>query len=230
MPWQAGVAFNTGEWKDKVFCGGTIICPRFVISAAHCQKKDGKLLDKSDVIILTGATRLPPEGDYKRHEIKEIHIHPESHVLKPPNTHLDFDLIIYELKRPIRFGISEKPVFLADPNDPIKIDGVNLVTSGWGYIDNEKNQADRLQALQLPFFPWEQCKAKYAASLDIVTENMVCAGGEGKKDACYADNGGEDHCTFCSFSNKRDYIFFRKPIITTLIIHHSIHRSSDLAG
>ena len=69
MPWQAGVALKTGRLKDDVlvFCGGTIICPRFVISAAHCQVCDGKLLDKSDVVILTGATRLPPEGHFKRH-------------------------------------------------------------------------------------------------------------------------------------------------------------------
>ena len=67
MPWQAGVAYKTGEMKDDVFCGGTIICPRFVISAARCQLEEGgKLIDKKDVIILTGATGLPSKGFFKR--------------------------------------------------------------------------------------------------------------------------------------------------------------------
>ena len=182
MPWQAGVALKDGEMKDKVFCGGTIICPRFIISAAHCQlEAPGKLRDKDAIIILTGASRLHPDGWFKRHEIKEIHIHPKSHVWEPPFTHADFDQIIYELKSPIEFGKRERPVFLADPNDPVESDGVIFVTSGFGDIDNEGNQPERLHAVQLPFFPWEQCKAKYAATFDIVTNNMVCAGGEEKK-------------------------------------------------
>merc|ERR1719312_1169450 len=34
FPWQADIAMKEGKGQ---FCGGTIICPNFVMSAAHCN-------------------------------------------------------------------------------------------------------------------------------------------------------------------------------------------------
>ena len=84
------------------------------------------------------------------------------------------------------------------------------MTSGWGDIDNEDNQPDSLHAVQLPFIPWEQCKKKYAAALDIVTENMVCAGGEAKKDTCFGDSGGEDHAHLVLICPTKESTIFLK--------------------
>ena len=58
MPWQAAIA-NIGNVQ---YCGGTIICPRYVMSAAHCSWNDQTraFVDESDFVVLIGAHEKPP--------------------------------------------------------------------------------------------------------------------------------------------------------------------------
>ena len=71
MPWQAAIA-NIGNVQ---YCGGTIICPRYVMSAAHCSWNDQTraFVDESDFVVLIGAHEKPPAGSYAVHKVQAIH-------------------------------------------------------------------------------------------------------------------------------------------------------------
>lgn len=36
FPWQAAIQWRVGKSKGKHICGGSLINPKFVITAAHC--------------------------------------------------------------------------------------------------------------------------------------------------------------------------------------------------
>ena len=49
--------------------------------------------------------------------------------------------------------------------------------------------AEKLQKVQVPFVPTEQCQSNYASSGYEITDGMICAGEKGK-DSCQGDSGG----------------------------------------
>ena len=68
MPWQAAVVM---KGKSRPNCGATIICPQFVIGAAHCR---AKYIDRPHLLeILIGAHSWPVESTTTRKNIKKIH-------------------------------------------------------------------------------------------------------------------------------------------------------------
>ena len=72
MPWQAAVV-KRGEIIPR--CGATIICPQFVIGAAHCL---AKYIDTPHLLeILIGAHSWPVEKTTVRMNIKKFHKYPE---------------------------------------------------------------------------------------------------------------------------------------------------------
>ena len=74
-PWQVALVHekSTKEW---LFCGGAIICPKFVMTAAHCTHKRLGAINKLRVLV--GAHELDnkkkearPRG-YTSHKIQKV--------------------------------------------------------------------------------------------------------------------------------------------------------------
>ena len=75
IPWQVGLV-KTGE--DNPDCGGTIICTKFVMTAAHCVKSVSICnTNPMNCQVLVGEHDLSnSDDDATRHNIKEFHVHP----------------------------------------------------------------------------------------------------------------------------------------------------------
>ncbi|XP_046846859.1 plasma kallikrein-like [Xenia sp. Carnegie-2017] len=69
--------------------------------------------------------------------------------------------------------------------------GKECFITGWGYINNEKEQPNQLQQAKVPIVDIKICRKKYKGKK--ITKNMLCAGYIGV-DSCNGDSGGPLVC------------------------------------
>jgi secreted trypsin-like serine protease len=155
------------------YCGGTLITPTVVVTAAHCSD----FVDRSQVQVLTRTRRL--DGSGTRHDVASIA------VLKAwdPVT-FDNDVAIWRLTAPAT-GVT-----LATLASAAGAPGVKLLATGWGALTQGGQRPVDLMKVQVPVV--EQTNCNDANSYNgAVTDRMICAGlDQGEKDTCQGDSGG----------------------------------------
>lgn len=179
-PWQAAVIFvNRRNDYAALYCGGTLIDPQWVLTAAHCIQTDME----HTMQVALGKHQLSAQAG-EHISITQVLIHPEY------DGHIgSADLALLHLREP-----STRTVLPLDQASDGNIETRALRTTviGWGY-DGQK-YADALRQVSLPLFDHAQCRAIYAALTDeplLVSDGMVCAGYEnGGKNVCFGDSGG----------------------------------------
>jgi hypothetical protein len=174
-PWMAAlVRASSDDAFAGQFCGGALIHPFWVVSAAHCVEFTNP--DEIDVVI--GAHRLSA-NDAERVGIAEIIVHPGF-----DSSSLDNDIALLRLERP-----SNAPtVPLAHPDLATSFaPGVIATVIGWGALSEGGSGPDELYEVEIPIVS----NATANASVGGVTDNMIAAGlAEGGKDSCQGDSGG----------------------------------------
>jgi secreted trypsin-like serine protease len=182
-PWMVAIVRAGGSDNRLAhFCGGALLHPRWVVTAAHCA--DGKRPETIEV--LSGSVDLD-SPEMASHPVRRIVVHPDYRAWSGD----DHDIALLELETP-RFAERILPV---PPSG--KIEGEEGVVPGWGVTaESSRTTPAELREVALPVVSNETCNAAFNAYDsrfydDPVTENMVCAGpAEGGRDACYGDSGG----------------------------------------
>jgi len=178
-PWMVTIV-STGDEpiEKKQFCGGSLIDPSWVLTAAHCTA--GETIDTMEVIL--GMEDLTQELTGEIIAIKEIIRHPD-YDYNPENPIADIALL--HLERPAKQPIIQ----LADSYSTLIQENNTATVMGWGKIDTKTGEySDVLLKTSLPIVANEICNQSYNGD---VKETMFCAGfAQGGTDACVGDSGG----------------------------------------
>lgn len=185
-PWQVLIRF-----VGDTHCGGSIVSPFHVVTAAHCVDGKQALIDEFQVVV--------GEHDFWRSEgtetsigVSKIFMHEE---YSTPSQ-FDKDIAVLKLNRPIPFDKYVGTVCLPDKNAPVPV-GTKCHISGWGKIHPWDSMHHQLQQAMLPVVENKLCENLNQNTTNIpVTSNMVCAGHgpNNPTGGCHGDSGGPFVC------------------------------------
>jgi trypsin len=179
-PFQVGLLVkNVPDNVQAQFCGGTLIAPDVVVTAAHCDYRPSGgayiPLRPEDVQVLTGTRSLQQGG--QRWDVISISDHPN---YKPGAN--DYDVAVWKLK------LRAEGIPLARLAQSDGVAGSTVLVTGWGRTTDGGLPSATLLKITVPIASHAACETVYGTKL---TPRMLCAGFKaGGKDSCQGDSGG----------------------------------------
>jgi transmembrane protease serine 9 len=177
-PWQISIGIKGIASLEGHFCGGSIVAPQWVLTAAHCVYGQ---TSPQNIQVFYGSNLLDKGGTVV--SVDKINVHPQWQRLT-----FDYDAAFLHLPTPVSATpittlAREDSVFLANP-------GLIGIVSGWGLTKEGGRISNVLRNVGVQIVAEADCKST-AAYDGAVTDRMICAGfAEGGKDSCQGDSGG----------------------------------------
>ena len=180
QPWMVSLAdSDSSNGYDAHICGGSLIAPQWVLTAAHCVE-DAKASDLD--LIINRHTLSSNAGE--RIPAAQIIMHAG---YTNTSDGEDNDIALIKLSRPSTQG---QPIALiTDATEQLDDAGTMARVTGWGRVPEQgKESTDVLHGVNVPIVSQQACRAVYDSDL---TPDAVCAGfTNGGADSCEGDSGG----------------------------------------
>lgn len=175
--YQVALVFSgTRTVRTGLFCGGTAVASRWVVTAAHCVEK----LKPRDLDVYFGDAKLSGVG--RRYRAARVLYHGN---YAPERHENDIGLVLLKENLP---GV--EPIALLPSDKAALVDVDKSVTvSGWGDRKEGSNDpSNDLMYAELKVIGTDVCNGTDSYAGRVLT-SMLCAG-DGLTDSCQGDSGG----------------------------------------
>ncbi|MFE3383330.1 S1 family peptidase, partial [Streptomyces anulatus] len=191
-PWMAQLWYHDdrgtpGDETDDTgfFCGGVVIAPTKIATAAHCVKGFDW---NANGAVVTGSTSTEPNSSGT---VSWPYRQWNSPLYKDVRGAADNDVAVLTLFDPV----AAKPLpVMANTDTGLYAPGTQAKVYGWGRTTSTNDDiSTTLRSATLPIVSDATCRGSYGSS--FVAGHMVCAGKTGASDAetvgaCNGDSGG----------------------------------------
>ncbi|XP_030602780.1 transmembrane protease serine 2 [Archocentrus centrarchus] len=173
-PWQVSLKIS-----DRHICGGSIISPYWILSAAHCFQEYSL---PAQWKVYAGNVNL-----FSMTAVRTV-----QKIIKNENYDTktnDYDIALLKLNVPLTFSTTMKPVCLPSVDLDLSANRQAWIT-GWGALSSSGPYPYILNQAQVTIYSRDTCNAPQVLD-GQVTETMICAGKmQGGVDSCQGDSGG----------------------------------------
>jgi hypothetical protein len=192
-PWQTAILDGeNGNGFDRQFCGGSLVAPNIVISAAHCfYNETTNSFPPANFDVVTGRTVLSTTAGQEL-DVDDYFFFVDGggNPVYDPDIDDQFDVVFIKLT-----SSSISPTIkIAGPGErAVWTAGRTAFTTGWGSLSSGGPFPDQLRGVQIGMISDPTCASGpvYGASGLFFPATMVCAGVlAGGKDSCQGDSGG----------------------------------------
>ncbi|XP_049543237.1 CLIP domain-containing serine protease B14-like [Anopheles darlingi] len=205
-PWLALLRFQERNGRLTVNCAGSLIGPRFVLSAVHCfRSRAGKPKQLKYVRLgewnfqnhrgRSNCRKLDDGGEgrevcRKDYGVTRVALYPEYAVNAAAHLH---DIALIELAETVEYSEYIAPICLPLLESPESVRSlpVEYTAAGWGATLESDGMTPVLQAVHLLPFDKERCRKVYPVpNSHGIGDGHICAGGARGQDTCDGDSGG----------------------------------------
>jgi secreted trypsin-like serine protease len=188
-PWVVALSSRDrfGGMRAGQFCGGVVVAPTKVMTAAHCLSRvvlGRQVSEVRDLKVIVGRSELPGEGG-REVPVSAAWVDPQ---YDPLTNSADMALLTLSDALPTAHVIG-----MAGVGNPAYEPGTSATVYGWGDTTGNGGYASSLRAASVTVLPDAECGQAYPGGSGgrYLKSTMLCAGDpQGGRDACQGDSGG----------------------------------------